>query len=574
MKILILGGGFQQLPAIRKAHELGLTVLLVDYLPDAPGRREADQSFLISTRDKEKILELARKEDVSGILAFASDPAEETAAYVAEKMGLPGGMYAAAGILGNKRKFREFLAMHRIPAPRHFPMDYPESDLPYPVVVKPLDSSGSKGVTILRSYDAGRLLQAYQAAVSCSLSGQAMVEECISYGYRHLIGGDVIVRDGEAVLYGLMDCIREEGKNLVPCGKIYPCGAGEEVKGRIARIMQTVIHKLSITDAEMNVEFIVGKDGEVYPIEIALRCGGNGIPQLLSDATGIDWIREEVQRTLRRTNSQNANSLKDSMFTGKFVPADLHGIYATYNLHANQPGMYAGYELHPELSGHLYREEIFRRKGEAVGTYENASGIIGILYFHFASRAEAETYLYDMSWYLQVHVMNLKPVSSGTDILSDIVRLGEFMTPPFSARNRCGQEHSISEKRNAPKISWNTNAYAEKLMRLANIVTVENEKGKIIGLVAAYLNRKDFGFISMLIVIPEYRRCRAAEALCEKVHMLAREKNIPSIRGEIRKENMACRRLAERLGYVEYKDTGNGFVGVEKKIRCDKKVID
>ena len=566
MKILILGGGFQQLPAIRKAHELGLTVLLADYLPDAPGRREADQSFLISTRDSDKILELARKENVDGILAFASDPAEETAAYVAEKIGLPGGMYAAAGILGNKRKFREFLAMHRIPAPRHFPMDYPESDLPYPVVVKPLDSSGSKGVTILRSYDAGKLLRAYQTAVSCSLSGQAMAEEYISYGYRHLIGGDVIVRDGNVVLYGLMDCIREEGKNLVPCGKIYPCGAGEDVKVRIARIMQTVIHKLSITDAEMNVEFIAGKDGEVYPIEIALRCGGNGILQLLSDATGIDWIREEVQRTLRRTNGPNANSLEASMFTGKFVPADLHGIYATYNLHANQPGMYAGYELHPELFGHLYREDIFRRKGETVGTYENASSIIGILYFHFASRAEAETYLYDMSWYLQVHVMNLKPVSSGTDILADIVRLGEFMTPPFSARNCCGQEHTISGKRNVPQTAWNTNAYAEKLIRLANIVTVENEKGEIIGLIAAYLNRSDFGFISMLIVMPEYRRCRAAEALCEKVHMLAREKNIPRIRGEIRKDNMACRRLAEMLGYVEYKDTGNGFVGVEKQL--------
>ena len=574
MKILILGGGFQQLPAIRKAHELGLNVLLADYLPDAPGRREADQSFLVSTRDKDKILELARKEDADGILAFASDPAEETAAYVAEKLGLPGGMYAAAGILGNKRRFREFLAMHRIPAPRHFPMNYPESDLHYPVVVKPLDSSGSKGVTILRSYDAGRLLRAYQEAVSCSLSGQAMAEEYISYGYRHLIGGDVIVRDGNVVLYGLMDCIREEGKNLVPCGKIYPCGAGDEVKVRIARIMQTVIHKLAITDAEMNVEFIAGKDGEVYPIEIALRCGGNGIPQLLSDATGIDWIREEVQRTLRRANGLNANSLKASKLAENLVSADLHGIYATYNLHAKQPGMYAGYELHPELSGHLYREDIFRRKGETVGTYENASGIIGILYFHFVSRAEAETYLYDMSRYLQVHVMNLKPVSSDTGILADIVRLGEFMTPPFSARNRCGQEHSISEKRNAPKISWNTNAYAEKLMRLADIVTIENEKDEIIGLVAAYLNRSDFGFISMLIVIPEYRRCRAAEALCEKVHMLAREKNIPSIRGEIRKENMACRRLAERLGYVEYKDTGNGFVGVEKKIRCDKKVID
>lgn len=578
MKILILGGGFQQLPAIRKAHELGLTVILADYLPDAPGRREADQSFLISTRDKDGILELARKEDVDGILAFASDPAEETAAYVAEKLDLPGGMYAAAGILGNKRKFREFLVIHGIPAPRYFPMDIPMdflrndskdnsvSSLPYPIVVKPLDSSGSKGVTILRSYDAGRLLRAYQAAVSCSLSGHAMAEEYISYGYRHLIGGDVIVRGGAVVLYGLMDCIREEGKNLVPCGKIYPCGAGEEVKVRIARIMQTVIHKLSITDAEMNVEFIAGKDGEVYPIEIALRCGGNGIPQLLSDATGIDWIREEVQRTLRRANGSNVNSLKAYRFAGKLVPADLQGIYATYNLHANQSGMYAGYELHPELSGHLYREDIFRRKGETVGTYENASGIIGILYFYFASRVEAETYLYDMSWYLQVHVMNLKPVSSGMDILADIVRLGEFMTPPFSARNRCGQEHSISEKRNASITGWNTKAYAEKLMRLADIVTIENEKGEIIGLVAAYLNRSDFGFISMLIVLPEYRRCRAAETLCEKVHMLARKKNIPSIRGEIRKENMACRRLAEMMGYVEYKDTRNGFVGVEKRI--------
>ena len=125
-----------------------------------------------------------------------------------------------------------------------------------------------------------------------------------------------------------------------------------------------------------------------------------------------------MQRTLRHANSLNANSLKASKLAENLVSADQHGIYATYNLHANQPGMYAGYELHPELSGYLYREEIFRRQGEAVGTYENASGIIGILYFHFASRTEAETYLYDMPWYLRVRVINLKTVSPGTDIRS------------------------------------------------------------------------------------------------------------------------------------------------------------
>ena len=93
-------------------------------------------------------------------------------------------------------------------------------------------------VYFVATMQAGSFARAYQTAVSCSLFGQAMAEEYIPYGYRHLIGGDVIVRGGNVVLYGLMDCIREEGENLVPCGKIYPCGAGDDVKVRIARIMQ------------------------------------------------------------------------------------------------------------------------------------------------------------------------------------------------------------------------------------------------------------------------------------------------------------------------------------------------
>lgn len=81
MKILILGGGWQQLPAIWRTRQMGLRVLVADYLEDAPGRKEADAFYLISTTDREKILELARKEKIDGILAFASDPAAATAVY-------------------------------------------------------------------------------------------------------------------------------------------------------------------------------------------------------------------------------------------------------------------------------------------------------------------------------------------------------------------------------------------------------------------------------------------------------------------------------------------------------------
>lgn len=118
MKILILDGGWQQLPAIRKARQMSLRVLVADYLENAPGRKEADAFYLISTTDRERILELARNENIDGILAFASDPATATAAYVAEKLHLPGNPLRAAEILGNKAKLRELLLELGIPAPR------------------------------------------------------------------------------------------------------------------------------------------------------------------------------------------------------------------------------------------------------------------------------------------------------------------------------------------------------------------------------------------------------------------------------------------------------------------------
>lgn len=123
--------------------------------------KEADRFYLVSTRDWEAILALAGSEAVDGVLAFASDPAKLTAAYVAEECGLPGGPREAAEILGNKEKFRQFLSMYRLPVsgyfcfPDAFSTEAGEKNpgLRYPILIKPVDSSGSKGVTLLRSYD-------------------------------------------------------------------------------------------------------------------------------------------------------------------------------------------------------------------------------------------------------------------------------------------------------------------------------------------------------------------------------------------------------------------------------------
>ena len=116
-KILLLGGSAQQIVAIKTAQKHGYYTVLCDFLPDNPGQYEADKFYLVSTTDKDAVLEVAKKENIDGILAYASDPAAPTAAYVAEKLGLPTNPYDSVETLCNKDKFREFLKHNGFNAP-------------------------------------------------------------------------------------------------------------------------------------------------------------------------------------------------------------------------------------------------------------------------------------------------------------------------------------------------------------------------------------------------------------------------------------------------------------------------
>ena len=110
-KLMILGGSRYALPVIRAAHDLGLYVITCDYLPDNIAHKYSDEYCNVSIIDKEATLEAAKRLEIDGIISFACDPGVATAAYVAEKMGLPSvGSYESVSILQNKGKFRKFLA--------------------------------------------------------------------------------------------------------------------------------------------------------------------------------------------------------------------------------------------------------------------------------------------------------------------------------------------------------------------------------------------------------------------------------------------------------------------------------
>ena len=152
-KLLLLGGSRYLLPVIKVAKELGIYTITCDYLPDNIAHKYSDEYRNVSIIDKDAVLEVAKELSVDGVLSFACDPGVVTAAYVAEKMWLPScGTYESVSILQNKAKFRNFLKDNGFNVPRIYPYSTVEDAMrdreiiEYPVIVKPVDSAGSKGV--------------------------------------------------------------------------------------------------------------------------------------------------------------------------------------------------------------------------------------------------------------------------------------------------------------------------------------------------------------------------------------------------------------------------------------------
>ena len=163
-KLLLLGGSRFLLPVIREAKALGCHTITCDYLPNNIAHRYSDEYHNVSITDLEATLQLARDLKVDGVMSFACDPGVVTAAYVAEQLGLPNvGPYESVCTLQDKGKFRAFLRDNgfNVPGSRSFDsidtaLEQAES-FRYPLIVKPVDSAGSKGVRLypLRTFHSG-----------------------------------------------------------------------------------------------------------------------------------------------------------------------------------------------------------------------------------------------------------------------------------------------------------------------------------------------------------------------------------------------------------------------------------
>lgn len=378
--ILLLGGSAQQVVAIDTARRLGYRAVLCDYLTDNPGQFHADTFYLVSTTDMETVLDVARKEKVDGVLAYASDPAAPTAAYVAEKLGLPTNPYASVDILCNKDKFRRFLKENGFNAPMAGGYSTEEEAIHYfgkyrlPVIVKPVDSSGSKGATVLRAWDG--LEAALEHAFAFSRGHRVIMEEYIEKKHPYLIGGDIFVVNGKIMLWGLLNCHRDNHVNpLVPVGKSYPLLLDDADRANVEKTLQDIVDKLGIRFGAMNVELIVDYNGRVWPIDIGPRNGGNMIPDLLGMIFGIDVVEMTVKAAME-------GGLKE------FSHRNGIPYYATHNLHCERNGIFKAVSFSAELEKKIVRCEIYKKPGDRIEYFDNASKAIGIVFMKFNGMEE------------------------------------------------------------------------------------------------------------------------------------------------------------------------------------------
>lgn len=379
-KILLLGGSAQQIIAIETAKKLGYYTVVCDFLPDNPGQYHADKFHLVSTTDKEAVLKVAMEEAVDGVLAYASDPAAPSAAYVAEKMGLPGSPYHAVETLCNKALFRSFLAEHGFCTPKargYRSIDAALADLAaeyfqFPVIVKPVDSSGSKGVGRIDTLSDAK--EALEYAMSFSRAKELIVEEYVEmYGYQ--IAGDGLSVDGKLVFrYFANDHFNPKCVNpFVPISASFPYNMPAAVQDKVHAEIQRLLTLLGMRTCTYNFDLRIDKDFNVYLMEVAPRDGGNYIPQIIRYATGVDLVEYSVRAAMG----------EDLLIPQNVQP---QGFYAYYAVHSLYDGILERIDIAPAvLEHHILENHILKQPGDRILPFTGANTTLGILLMQFDS---------------------------------------------------------------------------------------------------------------------------------------------------------------------------------------------
>lgn len=394
-KLMILGGSRYALPVIKAAHELGLYVITCDYLPDNIAHKYSDEYCNVSIIDKDAVLEAAKKLEINGIVSFACDPGVVTAAYVAEKMGLPScGSYKSVSILQNKGKFRKFLAEHgfNVPVAKGYTsIKKAVKDIElfnWPVIVKPTDSAGSKGVT--RVDDPKELKKGIEYALSFSHCDEFIIEDFITQkGFSS--DTDSFSVDGELkfVSFNSQRFDADAENPYTPAAYSWPSSMSDEHQEELKNEIQRLLHLLNMGTSIYNVETREGTDGKAYIMEVSPRGGGNRLAECLHYATGVDLVKN----TVRAAVGLPVEGVEQKPYDG---------CWAEVILHSDRAGVFDSLWIADDIKENVFERDLWIEAGTEVGGFSAANEAIGTLILRFDTDERLQQVMKDINQYVKV----------------------------------------------------------------------------------------------------------------------------------------------------------------------------
>jgi len=386
--LLVLGATPFQIPIIKKAQKMDCYVISMDNVPGNPGHRYSDEGVdNISTTDYKKVLKFALEKRIDGIMTGGSDVAIPTIGYVCDKMNLPGITHNQGNILTRKDLFRDFQKKNGLRHPEYYVFssldDFIDKNkkLSGKYVLKPVDSSGSKGVSILNfplNISSLKKKGCFEKALSFSLSKKVILEKHIS-GLE--CGGDAFLENGKFVSFQITNKYLTQPPYTVPIKHTIPSKQAEKIQSKIRKEIKKVVEVLGVSNGPVNFDIMIDVEEDIGILEMNARLGGNCIPQVIKYGTGFDEIEANIGLALNTgidSVKNKASSFKSISAGARIIGSPCSGILKSITKRDYLRGRY----------GSWIKEIIYDYKiGEVINKFIQSNYRIG----HFIVTADSLT---------------------------------------------------------------------------------------------------------------------------------------------------------------------------------------
>jgi biotin carboxylase len=310
-RLAIIGASYLQLPLVKKAKEMGIETHCFAWEEGAVCKGISDYFYPISILEQNEIFKICKTIGIDGITTIATDMAVPTISYIAERLGLISNSYSTALIATNKALMRDAFKIQNCNSPKFIVTNISSEFIncfDFPVVVKPVDRSGSRGVTKVENKFG--ISEAIQNAINESFSKEAIIEEFIE---GNEVSVESISWQGKHFIITITDKITTGSPHFVELAHHQPSNLSFEIQEKIKQETVKVLDAINLQNGASHAEFRITNKGEVYVIEVGARMGGDFIgSHLVQLSTGYDFVKGVIDVALNQFDEPNIDVINHS----------------------------------------------------------------------------------------------------------------------------------------------------------------------------------------------------------------------------------------------------------------------